>query len=447
MGRHAAKWRRLPSWTKPAGIALAAIFAGLTSFAGVPRGEEPSQDVKATTALRPAFDDRGRVLADLGASSWHQKGWRGQGVKVAILDSGFRGYRSALGKYLPARVTAKSFRQDGDLEARDSQHGVLCAEVIHTLAPDAEILLADWEPDVPESFVRALRWAKSEGAHVASCSVVMPSWSDGAGGGPTHAAIREIVGTGSRVGDMILTAAAGNLAQRHWTGPVTPGRDGLHQWSPGKHLNAILPRGDERVAVELYGTVASACRLQVFETDTGRVVQESDLRREIVNGRPWGQTAVRFEPDARRKYAVAVRLLDGSASKDDNLHVVVLGGFLEKSTQAGSIPFPGDGDYAITLGCVDEQRQRLAYSSCGPNSARPKPDFVAQVPFPSRLRAQPFTGTSAAAPQAAGLAAIVLSSDPSLTPDRVRELLRGAAVDLLQPGHDGETGYGLLRLP
>ena len=101
----------------------------------------------------------------------------------------------------------------------------------------------------------------------------------------------------------------------------------------------------------------------------------------------------------------------------------------------------------MTLGCVDEQRRRLAYSSCGPNSRRPKPDFVAQVPFPTRFRDRPFTGTSAAAPQGAGLAALLLSRDANLTPEQVCQMLRGAAIDLLQPGHDGETGYGLLQLP
>src|SRR5690242_130544 len=43
----------------------------------------------------------------LGAGRWHKLGFRGQGVKVAVLDSGFRGYRDFLGKGLPAHVHAK----------------------------------------------------------------------------------------------------------------------------------------------------------------------------------------------------------------------------------------------------------------------------------------------------------------------------------------------------
>jgi subtilisin family serine protease len=77
----------------------------------------------------------------------------------------------------------------------------------------------------------------------------------------------------------------------------------------------------------------------------------------------------------------------------------------------------------------------------------PKPDFVAPVPFASAWRPKPFGGTSAAAPQAAALAALVWSRHPDRTAAEVRSALRSAALDLLTPGHDWETGYGLVRLP
>ena len=82
-----------------------------------------------------------------------------------------------------------------------------------------------------------------------------------------------------------------------------------------------------------------------------------------------------------------------------------------------------------------------------PNSARPKPDLVAVAPFPSEARPQPFAGTSAAAPQAAALAALLWSRSPAWSAARVHETLVRSARDLLAPGHDDETGYGLISLP
>src|SRR5262249_18373186 len=128
-------------------------------------------------------------------------------------------------------------------------------------------------------------------------------------------------------------------------------------------------------------------------------------------------------------------------------HLVALGGGLEIVTPRGSIAFPGDGAEVIAVGAVGADGRRVPYSSCGPNSPQPKPDLVAMVPFPSQARALPFAGTSAAAPQAAALAALLWSRSPEWSASRVRDTLVKSAHDLLAPGHDDETGYGLIALP
>ena len=53
-----------------------------------------------------------------------------------------------------------------------------------------------------------------------------------------------------------------------------------------------------------------------------------------------------------------------------------------------------------------------------------------------------FCGTSQAAPHVAGLAALLLDADPSLTPTEVRTHIRGGAVDLGPLGFDSGYGYG-----
>lgn len=54
----------------------------------------------------------------------------------------------------------------------------------------------------------------------------------------------------------------------------------------------------------------------------------------------------------------------------------------------------------------------------------------------------PKSGTSMASPQVAGLAALILSADPSLTPAQVRQVIRDGAVDLGPAGFDRGYGYG-----
>ncbi|MEU5695594.1 S8 family serine peptidase [Actinosynnema sp. NPDC020468] len=57
----------------------------------------------------------------------------------------------------------------------------------------------------------------------------------------------------------------------------------------------------------------------------------------------------------------------------------------------------------------------------------------------------PFFGTSASAPSAAGVAGLILSGNPGLTPAEVRDALTSTALDLVEPGVDNRTGAGVVR--
>jgi subtilisin family serine protease len=383
---------------------------------------------------------RAECLAHLGVDRWHAAGIHGKGVKIAVLDTGFHGYRDFFGKALPANITARSFRADGNLDARNSQHGIFCGEVLHALAPEAELLLANWDPNCPEQFLKAARWAREQGAKIISCSVIMPSWSDGEGGGPIHRDLQRILGPGTSAGDVLCFASAGNTARRHWKGLFQDSGDGFHAWRTNQPNNRIRPWGIDRVSIEL--CCAGDCRYQI-------VVQDATLGAAIGHSTSGGNSnrgcaVVRFLPETGHRYYLRLRLLQGPAQP---FHVVALGGELDCSTAEGSIPFPGDGPEVVAVGAVDADGQRLPYSSCGPNSRSPKPDFVAGVPFTTLWRDRPFTGTSAAAPQAAGLAALCWSLHPDWTATHVRSSLQRWARDLGPPGHDCETGYGLILLP
>jgi subtilisin family serine protease len=384
-----------------------------------------------------------RVLDELGARAWHAAGWRGQGLTVAVLDTGFFGYQEHLGKALPAKVRVRSFRHDEDLEARDSRHGILCAEVVHTLAPGAALLLANWEPERPDQFLDAVRWARAQGARVITCSLIMPTWSDGEGHGPIHTALARLLGGGDRPGDALFFASAGNTALRHWGGRFHDGGDGWHEWARNPLGpvcdNPVRPWGSDRVSVELCWQLGSY-ELSVRDATAGRLVGRAV-------GAPAGDAVphavVAFVPQEGHEYTARVRQLQTGSGP---FHLVALGGNLGYARMQGSIPFPGDGPEVIAVGAVDGRGRRWDYSSCGPKAELLKPDLVAPVPFPSRCRLRPFAGTSAAAPQAAALAALVWSRHPDRTARAVRNSLQQAAL----PAADArpwETGHGRLHAP
>lgn len=57
----------------------------------------------------------------------------------------------------------------------------------------------------------------------------------------------------------------------------------------------------------------------------------------------------------------------------------------------------------------------------------------------------PFYGTSAAAPHAAGIAALIKSAAPTLTNAQIRNVMTTTALDIMGAGTDRDSGFGVIR--
>jgi Subtilase family len=73
-----------------------------------------------------------------------------------------------------------------------------------------------------------------------------------------------------------------------------------------------------------------------------------------------------------------------------------------------------------------------------------KPDIAAADGTTARtLGFNPFFGTSAAAPHAAGIAALILTIRPTWTPAQVLDAIKSTALDSMEPGVDRDSGSGV----
>ena len=104
----------------------------------------------------------------IGADAWQAAGITGKGVKVGVLDRGFDGYRSLLGSDLPADVVVQSFIAGLEADQAGTVHGSAVAEIIHDIAPDAQLFFAAYDTDVEQR--QAIDWLISQGVRIISHS-------------------------------------------------------------------------------------------------------------------------------------------------------------------------------------------------------------------------------------------------------------------------------------
>jgi serine protease AprX len=109
----------------------------------------------------------------------------------------------------------------------------------------------------------------------------------------------------------------------------------------------------------------------------------------------------------------------------------------------------------ITVAAVNARHERIGYSSQGPGMFHPdKPDLASYSHFlgnfgpdrPAGDRDAPFdSGTSAATPVAAGVAAMLLSAAPGLSPDQVRDALLAGVYNVTGAAWDPGYGQGVVN--
>ncbi len=109
-----------------------------------------------------------------------------------------------------------------------------------------------------------------------------------------------------------------------------------------------------------------------------------------------------------------------------------------------SVKYPAAYPSVIAVGGVRSDNQAEPNSNSGPELDLVAPYRVFTTTLGGGYGVD--EGTSMAAPQVAGAAALIWRQYPDMAPHQVRSLLRQSARDLGEPGWNAKTGYGLLRV-
>jgi len=108
------------------------------------------------------------------------------------------------------------------------------------------------------------------------------------------------------------------------------------------------------------------------------------------------------------------------------------------------VSYPGAYPQVIAVGATDDTDRRASFSNYGANL-----DLVAPGSMIYSTQGgsgyQYLSGTSAAAPHVAGVAALMLSVSPALEPEEISSVINQTATDIEMTAYDPTTGWGIVN--
>jgi hypothetical protein len=288
------------------------------------------------------------------AADWQWAGLTGQGVKVGVLDLGFLGYarRIAEGE-LSSDVITKSFVSDGSELAfwgwPATPHGTACAEVIHDVAPEAQLYLVNFGDET--EWTAAVDWLLAQSVDLISFSGGWPLGGPGDGSGHLAEKVSAVRDAG-----VLWVNAAGNSAQQHWMGewrdddPGVP--DGWHNFGTTDGTNEITVTDELEIVLGLrwddpWGGSANDYDLFLFEEDDGSLREVARSER-VQDGDNDPLEIIVYEPPLPGVYHVAISKQPGAMTR--TLELFSYYQAFEYQTAATSLIVPADSPGSLTVG-------------------------------------------------------------------------------------------------
>jgi len=383
----------------------------------------------------------------------------GSGVTVGVISDGCDNIASAQSSGdLPSSINVLDNSQGGD-------EGTAMMEIVYDLAPGCALAFSEGV-ESPAGFINSVNKLVSAG-----CDIIVDdiSWSNEPffEDGPIADACNNAVDSG-----VFYCSSAGNARQKHYqgmaalsSGPVTIHGDTyneVHAWDgiSDYTLHATAPSGSASIILQWsdkWGESRNDYDLYVYNATTGALITSSVYSQ---NGDDDPYEFASFTGSSEN-VDIVVHRYSGSGSQELELYFWGSWSGFEYNTPENS-----SYGHAVAEKIVGVAAQRYSqsltefFSSIG----------HATLYWPggsSYTRDQPlitgcdgvkitgaggfgswdglnyrFYGTSAAAPHIAGLAALALDMDDTLTPEEVRNMLIYSAADIEDAGYDYKSGWG-----
>ena len=401
------------------------------------------------------------------------------------MDSGFKGLTAAQSNGdIPNNIITMDYSDKG-LQT-EYKHGTGCAEIVHDTAPDAELHLLKVHDEV--DLYNALDYCIANGIDIISASIGFFGSGPGDGTGSIDEAFDEAIDNG-----ILVVNAAGNHANsslsgapigRHWMGTFhDTNSDNVHEFVEGvsgswRNKIAAFPAQDDdgnpetnEVGIIMrwddWPGASVDYNIYLFDFETMEMVSYSN---SLQNGSQSPIEAIIVDlPDGENYFhyywLTVQRTANETLGTEFELILVGTSRFVPFdpysepiATSPSSLMEPADVESVLAVGAINYAKwttgPQEAFSSQGPtkawagSTARIKPDIMGPDGVTTlAYGTSSFFGTSASTPHVAGIAALILSVQPHLSPDELKAAIESSAIDMGPSGKDNIYGSGQIPLP
>ncbi len=389
----------------------------------------------------------------------------GKGARVGIISDGVDSFAGAQAAgAVPGDVHV--------LAAGKGDEGTAMLEIVHGIAPDAELYFHEAGSNKLE-FNKAVDALLAEGCQIICDDIGWPDepfFEDGI----VASHVREALESQ----DLLYVSAAGNDANRHYQGMFFDDGSGWHDFSSGKssskNLYVDIPPGGEVTVVlqwnDPWDAAGNDYDLYLKDCSGGEELASS---KNSQDGKGVPLEFFRYANPEKKviKGMVCIEKYSGEPQVlevfiyPESCRDVYPDNLVEEDSVFGHPAVPGvlcvgAVDSAGSLGSFGPVGLEKGASGIAPYSSRglvsiyspqyetrEKPDLCG--PGSVELRGMGenhklFAGTSASAPYVAGVAALAWSEQPEKNAREIREILCSTSGDLGAPGYDSIFGYGIV---
>ena len=398
-------------------------------------------------------------------------GLDGTGVKVGVISGGVDHLTDLQAQGALPEVTVLS-DSPGDAE------GTAMLEIVHSIAPGAELFFATETPGTV-GLLQAIEDLSQAGVDIIVDDVTRPAaypFQDDevavAVKRASDAGILYFTSSGNTGNALNGRASSYEADYRSGTGPVL--REGymdLHLFDDNSWGNTLIANAS---IVCLFwsdpiGASANDYDLYVYDANLNLVNYSADFQDgngfpiECVFGVEYTQILVVMRDEGAERRAIHLAVSGGdyqpgmlfTTAGGIRGHQGSAGAFAVAATSAAGQTTPFTPESRVEAFSTDGFRRILFEADGTPitpgdfslsgGELRRKPDITAADGVATNVPGfESFFGTSAAAPNAAGIAALMLQANRDLTPAQVREIFAETAIDIEAPGIDPNSGYGIV---